>query len=126
MNLLNIISVTSLLLLALLLASFILMLAAAIVFNTRAGMKYRTTLAARLEQLRLGKMLAALGIDTDSYLSRERAVDIHQHMQRCTSCTNTQECDSRLTDENVDTETIDYCNNEASLRKLARQLPDAP
>ena len=126
MNLLNIVSLTSLLLLTLLIASFILLLSTAIVFNTRAGMKYRTTLAARLEQLRLGKMLAALGIDTDSYLSREHAVDIHQHMQRCTSCTNTEECDSRLTDENVDTETIDYCNNEASLRKLARQLQDAP
>jgi len=126
MNLLNIISLTSLLLLTLLIASFILLLSTAIVFNTRAGMKYRTTLAARLEQLRLGKMLAALGIDTESYLSRERAVDIHQHMQRCTSCTNTQECDSRLRDENVDTETIDYCNNEASLRKLARQLQDTP
>jgi len=126
MNLLNIISLTSLLLLSLLMVSFILLLSTAIVFNTRAGMKYRTTLAARLEQLRLGKMLAALGIDTDSYLSRERAVDIHRHMQRCTSCSNTQECDSRLRDENVDTETIDYCNNEASLRKLARQLQDAP
>ena len=126
MNLLNIISLTSLLLLTLLMASFIILLSTAIVFNTRAGMKYRTTLAARLEQLRLGKMLAALGIDTDSYLSRQRAVDIHQHMQRCTSCTSTQECDSRLTDENVDTETIDYCNNGASLRKLARQLLDAP
>ena len=126
MNLLNIISVTSLLLLVLLMASFIFLLSTAIIFNTRAGMKYRTTLAARLKQLRLGKMLAALGIDTDSYLSRERAVDIHQHMQRCTSCTNTEECDSRLTDENIDTETIDYCNNEASLRKLARQLQDTP
>ena len=126
MNLLNIISLTSLLLLTLLMASFILLLTAAIVFNTRAGMKYRATLAARLEQLRLGKMLAALGIDTDSYLSLERAVDIHRHMQRCTSCTNTEDCDSRLRDENVDTETIDYCNNEASLRKLARQLQDAP
>ena len=126
MNLLNIISVTSLLLLVLLMASFIFLLSTAIVFNTRAGMKYRTTLAARLKQLRLGKMLAALGIDTDSYLSRERAVDIHQHMQRCTSCTNTEECDSRLTDENIDTETIDYCNNEASLRKLSRQLQDTP
>ena len=74
MNLLNIVSLTSLLLLTLLMASFILLLSTAIVFNTRAGMKYRTTLAARLEQLRLGKMLAALGIDTDSYLSREHAL----------------------------------------------------
>ena len=79
MNLLNIISLTSLLLLTLLMVSFIILLSTAIVFNTRAGMKYRTTLAARLEQRRPGKMLAALGIDTDSYLSRQRAVDIHQH-----------------------------------------------
>ncbi|MDB4409783.1 DUF6455 family protein [Gammaproteobacteria bacterium] len=126
MNLLNIISMTSLLLLALLMLSFILLLSVAIVFNTRAGMKYRETLAAQLEQLRLGKMLTALGIDTDSYLSRERAVDIRQHMQRCNSCSNTQECDSRLAVNNVDTETIDYCNNEASLRKLSGQINNTP
>ena len=122
MNLVNLVSLISILLLGVLLVVFTVLLPVSIVFNTRAGMKYRTTLTARLEQLRLGKMLAALGIDTDSYLSRERTVDIHRHMQRCTSCANTQECDSRLTEESVDTETIDYCNNEASLRKLARQL----
>ena len=126
MNILNIVSLTSMLLLSLLMASFVILLSAAIVFNTRAGMKYRKTLATRLEKLRLGKMLTALGIDSDSYLSRERAVDIHRQMERCTSCTNTEECDSRLADENVDTETLDYCNNEASLRKLAKQLQDAP
>lgn len=126
MNLLNIISVTSVLLLGLLMTSFVILLAVAIVFNTRAGMKYRATLAGRLEQLRLGKMLTALGIDTDSYLSRERAVDIRRHMERCTACTNTQECDSRLTDENIDTDSIDFCNNEASLQKLAKQIQETP
>lgn len=124
MNLLNIISVTSLLLLGLLLTSFVILLAVAIIFNTRAGMKYRELLAEQLDQLRLGEMLTALGIDTNSYLSRERAVDIQQHMERCTACTNTQECDTRLKEETVDADTISYCNNEASLQKIAAQHRD--
>jgi hypothetical protein len=122
----NIISVTALLLLGLLLASFMVLLAITIVFNTRAGMKYRATLAIQLEQLRLGKMLTALGIDTDNYLSRERAVDIRQHMERCTACTNTQECDTRLQEDNVDIAAIDFCNNEASLQQFSEKTRGHP
>jgi hypothetical protein len=122
----NIISVTAVLLLGLLLASFMVLLAITIVFNTRAGMKYRATLAIQLEQLRLGKMLTALGIDTDNYLSRERAVDIRQHMERCTACTNTQECDTRLQEDNVDIAAIDFCNNEASLQQFSEKTRGHP
>jgi hypothetical protein len=122
----NIISVTALLLLGLLLASFMVLLSITIVFNTRAGMKYRATLAIQLEQLRLGKMLTALGIDTDNYLSRERAVDIRQHMERCTACTNTQECDTRLQEDKVDIAAIDFCNNEASLQQFSEKTRGHP
>lgn len=122
MNPMNLVSIVPVLLLGLLLVIFTVLLPLAIVFNTRAGMKYRQGIAAQLEQLRLGKMLTALGIDRDSYLSRERAVDIREQMQRCNSCDNTVECDTRLAEGAVDTDSISYCNNEASLQKIAAQL----
>ncbi|MGB5177762.1 MAG: DUF6455 family protein [Gammaproteobacteria bacterium] len=118
----NLVSIVPVLLLGLLLVVFTVLLPLAIVFNTRAGMKYRQGIAAQLEQLRLGKMLTALGIDTDSYLSRERVVDIREQMQRCNQCDNTVECDTRLAEGAVDTDDISYCNNEASLQKIAGQL----
>jgi len=122
MNLMNLVSAASMLLLGLLLAIFLILLPVAIVFNTRAGMKYRQTLVKKLDRLRLGKMLTALGIDMDSYLSHERTADIHKQMERCTACANTEECDTRLADGTVDAGTIDFCNNEASLQQLAERL----
>lgn len=124
MDPMNLVSIVSVLLLGLLLVIFTVLLPVAIVFNTRAGMKYRQGIAEQLQRLRLGKMLAALGIDRDSYLSRERAVDIREQMQRCKSCGNSVECDTRLADGVVDTDTIGYCSNEASLQKIAAQLKE--
>ena len=118
----NLVSVASMILLGLLLATFMILLPVAIIYNTRAGMKYRRRLAEQLARLRLGKMLTALGIDTDSYLSSERVVDIQQQMERCNTCTNTGECDTQLAAGPVDAASIDYCNNEASLQKLAERL----
>ena len=121
MNPVNLVSILSILLLGLLLATFMVLLPVAIIFNTRAGMKYRQALAGRLERLRLGKMLVALGIDTDSYLSGERAVTIREHMDRCSACQNTGECDTRLAEGTMDADSIGFCNNEASLQKIAGQ-----
>jgi hypothetical protein len=124
MNLMSLVSVISILLLGLLLITFTILLPVAIIFNTRVGMKYRESLANQLEQLRLGKMLAALGIDTESYLSSERTVDIRAHMLRCSACANTDECDSSLREGSVTSGNIDYCNNKASLRKIAERLEE--
>jgi Family of unknown function (DUF6455) len=103
------------------LVAFIVLLASAIVFNFHAGMKYRTALADRLHSLRLGRMLAALGIDIETYLSSERVVDIHQHMQRCSECTNIGPCDEGLADGTISPENIDFCNNEQSLQKIVQR-----
>ena len=124
MNPANLISAATVTMLGLLLLVFIVWLLVAIVFNTRAGMKYRQGLADQLERLRLGKMLTALGIETDSYLSTERATDIREQMERCNACANTDECDTRLAAGPVDAGSIDYCNNEASLQKIAERLKD--
>ncbi|MEZ5541351.1 MAG: DUF6455 family protein [Pseudomonadota bacterium] len=108
----------ALLLLALALFTFLLM--AAIVFNFKAGIRYRKALARQLENFRLSKMLTALGIDIDEYLSTERVVDIHTHMQRCGACENVGECDERLAGGKLTDDDIGFCNNEESLQQIAR------
>jgi hypothetical protein len=109
--------------LILLVAVFTIWLPAAIVFNVRAGMAYREKLAGKLEKMRLGKMLAALGVDIDAYISNERGVDIHDHVTRCNQCASTSECDERISRGDINADDIAFCNNEQSLQKLTRS-PD--
>ena len=114
------ISVVSATLLMLLLVTFAGLLMVAIVFNFRAGLKYRRTLAEQLDNFRLAKMLTALGIDIDEYLSTERVVDIHTQMTRCVACENVGECDEKLAGGSISAGNIGFCNNEQSLQELAR------
>lgn len=107
-------------LLAVLTLAFSAMLVAAIVFNLKAGKRYRKLLATRLEQLRISRMLTALGIDVNSYLHTQRTVDIQQHMERCSSCENTDTCDERLAQGEIKTADIDFCNNERALQDIER------
>jgi hypothetical protein len=110
------------LLLGLLLVIFGFLLPVTIVFNTRSGMKYRRVLAEKIDQLRLGRMLAALGIDTDVYLSSARAVDIRSQIDNCKACVNTEECDDKLAGGDIDAGEIAFCNNEDSLKLLVKDL----
>ena len=107
-------------LLVLLTGAFVVLMVLAIMFNLKAGQRYRANLAKRLDQLRLGKMLSALGIDTETYLHSERIVDIHQQMNRCSSCANTDQCDDQLADGAVRRDEIDFCNNERSLQEMLK------
>jgi hypothetical protein len=107
------------------LITFLVLLAVAIVFNFRAGMKYRSALAEQLDSLRLGRMLGALGIDIDAYLAKERVVDIHQQMQRCSECTNIAPCDAGLVDGTLSPDSIGFCNNEKALQDMARRKAGA-
>lgn len=100
---------------------FTVLLVSAIVFNVNAGRKYRQSLANSVNQLRLSKMLTALGIDVDSYLHTERVVDIQQHMDRCSACENVNECDDQLSQGVVAAADISFCNNEQSLQEIARK-----
>jgi Family of unknown function (DUF6455) len=113
-------SLISATLLTLLLATFAILLMVAIVFNFQAGLRYRKALAEKLYDFRLAKMLMALGIDIDEYLSTERIVDIHTQMTRCGACENTGECDERLARDDIGPDDIGFCNNEESLQKIAR------
>ena len=117
----NTITIIALLVITLILVTFSVLLPVAIVFNVRAGEKYRKGLAETVNRLRLGKMLAALGVDIDRYLNSERSLDIQQHIDRCNTCDNTAECDDRLARRDIDPDRIGFCNNEASLREIANK-----
>jgi hypothetical protein len=90
----------------------------AIMRNVIVGMEFRKNLARKLEALRLGKMLTALGIDTRRYLHSETVLDIEDQMDRCAACQNTETCDDQLANGTIQAGKIDYCNNEASLQQI--------
>jgi hypothetical protein len=100
--------------------AFTVMLVSAIVFNMKAGKKYRRSLARRFDRLRLSKMLSALGIDVNSYLHTQGIVDIQQHMDLCSACENTSTCDEQLAAGDIKASDIEFCNNEKSLQDIAR------
>ena len=94
----------------------------AIVFNLRVAERHREKFAAKLNELRLSKMLGALGIDINEYLHEERLVDIHQHMNNCEQCENIEACDEKLANNaDATADGIGYCNNEASLQQLVEK-----
>lgn len=105
-------------LLILLISLFSLLLFSTIIFNMKVGSRYRARLAQQLDNLRLSKMLSALGIDTNTYLHSQRVVDINNHMEQCSQCDNTEKCDESINSNNITTENIDYCKNESPLKKL--------
>ena len=107
-------------LLTVLTLTFAVMLVSAIVFNLKAGKKYRNSLATRIDQLRLSKMLSAVGIDVNSYLHTQNIVDIQKHMDLCAACENTDTCDEQLADGHVKVDDIVFCNNEKPLREIAQ------
>ena len=109
--------------LALVAIAFVVLLALAMAFNMRGGERYRARLAAKVDQLRLGRMLGALGIDTESYVKEMKIPDVYQQMGRCASCQNTGECDDRLEAGSIEAEALDFCNNEQSLQELVRHHP---
>lgn len=105
-------------LLALSMVYLVFRMSYAIMRNVIVGMEFRKNLARKLEALRLGKMLTALGIDTRRYLHSETVLDIEDQMDRCAACQNTETCDDQLANGTIQAGKIDYCNNEASLQQI--------
>ncbi len=118
------------LIIAILLGFLVVLLAVllftAIIFNMKKGRKYRQALAQKIQQLRLNKMLTALGIDPNAYLHDQPVTDIHKHMERCEACENTEQCDEALSTNELKPTEIGFCNNEQSLQKIAKNRNPTP
>jgi len=104
-----------------LLASFILRLSYMIILNLINGRKFHHSLEQEFNKLRLSNMLSALGINKKTYIYQTRVKDIHQQMENCSACANTDECDEKLSAEDVNINSIAFCNNEAELLDIKQQ-----
>lgn len=107
--------------LALLLAGFMLRLFYTIAKNLINGRKFHLALEQEFNKLRLSNMLTALGINKTNYIYQTSVKDIQQQMNHCSDCTNTSTCDDKLSTVELDVSEIEFCNNEAELKKLKQQ-----
>ena len=110
--------------LALLLSGFMLRLIFTIAFNLINGRKFHYSLEKQFSQLRLSKMLTALGINKTHYIHQTSVNDIHQQMNSCSACKNTGICDEKLAATDIDITGIEFCNNESDL-KIIKQNQSA-
>ena len=93
--------------------------------SSRQGDTFYQNLVERIKQLRMHKMLQALGIDEKEYTRGNQVNEIEMHMNRCQQCSNTEQCDSEL--ESGEIKHADqYCpNNEDLLNSSAKNSPSS-
>ena len=97
---------------------FMLRLSYTVAMNLINGRKFHHSLDQKFSKLRLNKMLTALGINKTAYIYQTSVKDIHQQMKSCSDCTNTDECDEKLSKPDIDITEIEFCNNEADLKEI--------
>ena len=97
---------------------FMLRLSYTVAMNLINGRKFHHALEQEFSKLRLSKMLAALGISKTDYIYQTSVKDIQQQMKSCSDCTNTNECDEKLSKPDINITEIEFCNNEADLKEI--------
>ncbi len=83
--------------------------------SVKAGLSVRQQLAARIESLRMSKMLKALGLDSNQYLFGIHLATINNSMNNCEKCDSSEICDKKLQQKSIKPEDIDFCPNQACL-----------
>ncbi len=97
---------------------FMLRLSYTVAMNLINGRKFHHSLDQEFSKLRLNNMLTALGINKTAYIYQTSVKDIQQQMKSCSDCTNTDECDEKLSKPDIDITEIEFCNNEADLKEI--------
>ena len=115
MNMLTMIVIGAL---TLLLAIFTIRLFYNIIVNIINGRKFHQALEQEFSKLRLNNMLSALGISKTDYIYQTSVKDIQQQMKSCSDCTNTDECDEKLSKPDIEITEIEFCNNEEDLKTI--------
>ena len=103
---------------------FMLRLSYTVAMNLINGRKFHHSLDQQFSKLRLNNMLTALGINKTAYIYQTSVKDIRQQMKSCSDCTNTDECDEKLSKPDIDITEIEFCNNEADLKEIKQQQSD--
>ena len=104
--------------LVLLVTLFVLRLSYTIMINLINGRKFHHALEQEFSKLRLSNMLTALGISKTDYIYQTSVQDINLQMKSCSDCTNTSDCDEKLSKPDIDITEIEFCNNEADLKTI--------
>ena len=97
---------------------FMLRLSYTVAMNLINGRKFHHSLGQEFSKLRLNNMLTALGINKTDYIYQTSVKDIRQQMKSCSDCTNTNECDEKLSKPDIDITEIEFCNNEEDLKTI--------
>ena len=97
---------------------FMLRLSYTVAMNLINGRKFHHALDQEFSKLRLNNMLTALGISKTAYIYQTSVKDIHRQMKSCSDCTNTDECDEKLSKPDIDITEIEFCNNEEDLKTI--------
>ena len=100
------------------LAYYIVMLAVKIRANVLTGQSFHDSLLSQISNMRMGKMMDALGISKEKYIHQESVLDISHHIDNCNACDKTDQCDEKLASEDVVVENINFCENEESMVEL--------
>lgn len=100
---------------------FMLRLSYTVAMNLINGRKFHHSLQQEFSKLRLSNMLTALGINKTEYIYQTNVSDINKQMKSCSDCTNTDECDEKLSKPDIDITEIEFCNNEADLKEIKQQ-----
>ena len=90
--------------------------------SSQQGETFYRNLTDRIKQLRMHRMLQALGVGEKEYALAHPVSDIEMHMDRCRQCSNTEQCDSELATGEVK-QAEEYCPNNKDL--LATTLKSA-
>jgi hypothetical protein len=77
--------------------------------NMRQGREFRRNLSQSLQQLRMSKVLSALGLDTNLYLHKLSVHNIKQHMSKCENCATTSACDEKLSQPSIQHAELEFC-----------------
>ena len=92
--------------------------------NVREGKVVREQLALRVENLRMSKMLRALGLDFSKYLYSVPLTKISHSMNNCDKCDATDQCDEKLKQPEIKPDEIDFCPNHECLGKFKELKQD--
>jgi len=106
--------------LLLMVGTFALRLFYIIIINLIKGRQFHQALEKEFDRLRLSNMLVALGINKAKYIHTTGSIEIKKQMDSCNQCSNTDECDVNLSQGEIKIDGIDFCNNEAELKKIKR------
>ena len=104
--------------LLLMVSAFVFRLFYIIVFNLIKGRQFHQALEKEFDRLRLSNMLSALGINKAKYIHTTASTKIKKQMDSCEQCANTNECDAKLSQGEIEIDSIDFCNNEAELKEI--------